>query len=77
MHAAAGEGHDRADRIHLAGVDGVGGAELARELQLGCHRVDGDDAAGTGDGGAVDAREPDTAAADYGNGFRRARTLAV
>ncbi|MNS80900.1 hypothetical protein D3C72_1145970 [compost metagenome] len=71
MHAAAGEGAHGIQHIGIAGVDHVGRAEPARQLQLGRHAVDGDDAPGTGDGGAVDRGQPDAAAADHGNGLAR------
>ena len=68
VHAAAGELAHLADRVALRRVDGVGGAELAGQLELRLEHVDGDDLAGAGDGGALDAVEADAAAPDHGDG---------
>jgi hypothetical protein len=46
MHAAAGHVPDCFDRIGVARVQRVGGAELARQLEFRGHRVDRDDALG-------------------------------
>ena len=72
VHAATGELANRLDRVGFFGVDHVGGAELARQFELLRHHVDGDDASGSGNGRAVDGRQPNTAAADHrhvGAGF--------
>src|SRR5262249_31397369 len=45
--------------------------EMLGEVELGSHRVDGDDASGSGDRSAVDARKTDAAAADDRNRFSR------
>ena len=34
MNAAGGHGHDRSHRVVILGIDHVGGAELAGQLQL-------------------------------------------
>src|SRR5207248_6830137 len=44
MHAALGQFAHRLDRVEVAGVDRVGGAELAREVELRGDAVDRDDA---------------------------------
>src|SRR5947207_13329457 len=64
MHAALGQLAHRLDRVEIAGVDRVGGAELAREVKLRGHAVDRDDALGAGERRAIDRREADAAAAE-------------
>ncbi|MCY1219918.1 hypothetical protein D9M72_319120 [compost metagenome] len=71
VHAATGEGAHGVQHVGIAGVDHVGRAKPARQFQLGRHAVDGDDAPGAGDGGAVDRGQPDAAASDHGNGLAR------
>src|SRR5215211_7080186 len=66
--AAAGQAADGVDRVDLAGVDDVGGHELAGQLQLAAVDVDGDDLAGAGQGGGVDGGVADPAAAEHGHG---------
>ena len=74
---AAGHVFDRFDRVDFGGVDAVGGAELLGEIKLVVEDVDGDDAAGAGDAGALDDVEADAAAADHGRRFAPPGTLAV
>src|SRR5215831_3471002 len=50
------------------GVDRVGGAEVARERELGVEEVARDDLAGAGEARALDDVEPDAAAADHDDG---------
>ncbi|MCY1293367.1 hypothetical protein D9M70_426260 [compost metagenome] len=71
MHAAAGQRAHGIQYVGIAGIDHVGGAELARQFQLGRHAVDGDDAAGAGNRGTVDRSQADAAAADHGHGLAR------
>ena len=71
MHAALGHFLHRQHWVHFLGIHHVRGAKFLRELKLGRHHVDGDDAAGTGNGRAVDGREADAAAADHGHRFAR------
>ncbi len=69
MHAAAGEVHDLLDRVAVRRIDHVGGPEHLGQVQLRADHVHGDDAAGAGDGRAVDRRQADPAAADHRHGF--------
>ena len=65
LNPAAGQLLDRFDRVGPAGVDHVGGAEMLGHVELRALDVDRDDAPGAGDGGAVDGRQADAAAADH------------
>src|SRR4051795_243709 len=65
----AGERLDCLDRVGLRRVDGVGGAELLRPLQLPVVDVDGDDRRRAGELRARDGRVPDAAAAEDGDAF--------
>ena len=56
------------DRIALGRIDGVSGAELFRELELGGKLVDRDDHAGACDSRALDDREANAAGAEDGDG---------
>ncbi len=62
---------DLGDGIAVGGVDGVGGAELARPLELLGFEIDGDDLAGTGQMCALHGRDADAAAADHRHGRAR------
>jgi hypothetical protein len=68
--AALCQFHDLGDNVAVARQHDVGRAEPARELELGGHRVDGDDARGAGDQRPVDGGQPDAPAAN--DGHRRA-----
>ena len=65
---AVGEVLDGLDDVEFAGVDGVGGAELARPVQLGVVGVDGDDPLGADQRGARDRGVAHPAAADHRDG---------
>src|SRR3954471_13617316 len=65
--AAAGQVHDRFDRVGSGDVDDVGRAHLLGELELAVEPVDGDDPAGAGEDGAADDGEAHAAAADDGD----------
>ncbi len=71
VHAAARHLSHRLDGVILLGVHHVGGAELARQVQLAVQGVDGNDPGSAGNGGPVDGREPDAATADHGDGAAR------
>ena len=62
--------------VLVLGVDGVGGAELARVAQLVVEQVAGDDGLGAGELGALHHVEPDAAAADHQHAMAPASTLA-
>ena len=64
MHLALGQLLHLLDRVAVANIDDVGGAELGGELQLHRIVVDGDDAAGADDRRPIDRRHADAAAAD-------------
>ena len=67
VHAAAGQLDHLGHSVAVAGVDHIGSAELARQLELGIDHVHGDDTRRTCDGGAVDAGQTNAAAADDRN----------
>src|SRR5262245_46080923 len=69
MHATAGQLLDALDGITVPGIDEIGGTQLGGQLQFYRIGIDGDNAAGTGDAGAVDGRHADAAAADHGHAF--------
>src|SRR5690606_31391778 len=52
-------------RLVLARIDAVGGAELARQVELGRVGVDGDDASGLRLARALDHRQTDAAEAEH------------
>ena len=68
VHAAAGDLPDLGDGIPVGGVDHIGGAEVAGQLQLRRHLVHRDDPGRAGEGRSVDARQADAAATDHGDG---------
>ncbi len=53
--------------VVVLGVDAVGGAKGAGQVELGGVGVDGDDAPRLGQLGALDHRQPDAAQAEYGH----------
>jgi hypothetical protein len=61
------DGADLRDDIRAA-VHGVARTQLTGQFELGRIDVDGDDLLGARDAGPLDGREPDTAAADHGDG---------
>src|SRR5690606_14805106 len=69
VHAPASHPDDHLlDRLVVVlRVDAVGGAEVARELELGRVGVDGDDAAGPGLAGTLDHCQADAAQAEHGH----------
>ncbi len=71
MHATFGERLHLVDRVAFSGIDHVRGPELTGEVQLGSHRVHGDDPACPGNGCAVDAGQAHPATADDGHGRAR------
>src|SRR5262249_16572753 len=66
VRAPAGERHHLADRVAVARrIDRVGGAEVARELELLVGLVDGDDLLAAGDRAALDRVEADASGAEH------------
>ena len=74
---AVGQILDGLDRVELAGVDGVGGAELAGPVQLPVVGVDRDDALGADQSGPGDRGVADAAAADDRHGVVAADRAGV
>ncbi len=72
-----GEVLDGLDDVEFAGVDGVGGAELAGPVQFGVVGVDGDDLLGAHQRGPGDRGVADAAAADDGDGVVTADRAGV
>lgn len=64
IDAAIGRLEDLFDAVGIAGVEGVGSAELTGQRQFIVVDVDGDDAAGPRDDGTEHARQADAAEAD-------------
>src|SRR5262245_53223809 len=81
MHLALGQLLHLLDRVAVANIDDVGGAELGGELQLHRIVVDGDDAAGADDRRPIDRRHADAAPQDGGppsdasSGWRASRSV--
>jgi hypothetical protein len=67
IHAASDEALDLFHRVPVGGVDEVGGAQGLCQLQLRLDPVHRHDPARTGNGRALDCREPDPAAPEYGH----------
>ena len=63
--------------IAVGRVDGVGGAELLRELELVGHDVDRDDGPGSGDARALDGIQPHAAAAGDDHALARLHARRV
>src|SRR5207248_10353941 len=61
----------RRDRVYLAGVDGVGRAELPGVGELVRENVDGDNLLGADERAALDRVESNPAAADHDHAFAR------
>lgn len=71
VHAPAGEVADLHDR-GVAREHPVGGADGPGGVELGGHRVDGDDRMGAGEGRRHDRGDADPAQTDDGHGLARA-----